>query len=68
MSLNYTVVFSEVKHIRISQNFVDDASLGSITSTIHGGDTVYKTNLEFSHSLDGIYKLCFVATDKNGYG
>ncbi|XP_053395975.1 uncharacterized protein LOC128556097 [Mercenaria mercenaria] len=56
----------EVLDVHVTESYIDKYELGPIQVVPHKGETMYKTDLSFEHSLYGKEHICFMARNKNG--
>jgi hypothetical protein len=55
-----------VSEIHVTDSYIDKYEIGPIQSLTHKGQTVYKADLSFEHSMHGKERICFKAKDVNG--
>lgn len=63
--MNNYYIFSVVSTVEVTESYTDEATIGEVTSVTHNTEAVYKAILTFSHSVPGVEKICFTATDVN---
>lgn len=56
----------DVVKIGVTSSYSDKAEIGNVTQMVHKGETVYKADLSFMHSMNGEISMCFQATDVLG--